>query len=50
LVWVLALDVFALAIATAAAPSLVTEILTVVFIIWYFLHFLVLTPLSTGAL
>jgi ubiquinol-cytochrome c reductase cytochrome b/c1 subunit len=49
-VWVLALDVIALAVTTAAAPSIVTEILTVVFIIWYFLHFLVLTPLSTGAI
>lgn len=49
-VFILALDVIALAISAAAPPSTVTEILTPVFVIWYFLHFLVLTPLSTGAI
>ncbi len=49
-VWVLAVDVIALAITAAAPPSLLTAILATVFVIWYFLHFLVLTPLTTGAL
>jgi ubiquinol-cytochrome c reductase cytochrome b subunit len=49
LVWVLALDVIALGVAAATPPSAVTSILTGIFIVWYFLHFLVLTPLTTGA-
>jgi quinol-cytochrome oxidoreductase complex cytochrome b subunit len=48
LVFILALDVFALAIASAAPPSFITGILIKVFIVWYFLHFLVLTPLSSA--
>ena len=48
LVFVLALDVIALGLAAAAGPSLVSGILVVVFTIWYFLHFLVLTPLITA--
>jgi ubiquinol-cytochrome c reductase cytochrome b subunit len=48
LVVVLALDVIGLALAAAAGPSLVAGILTVVFTLWYFLHFLVLTPLVTA--
>ncbi len=50
LVFVLALDVIALAIASAAPPSFVTGILVKIFIIWYFLHFLVLTPLTSATL
>ena len=49
-VWILALDVIALSITAACPASALSAILTTVFIIWYFLHFLVLTPLSTGAL
>jgi len=49
-VWILALDLIALGITAAAQPSAVTAILTGVFIVWYFLHFLVITPLATGAL
>jgi ubiquinol-cytochrome c reductase cytochrome b subunit len=48
LVFVLALDVIGLCIAYAAGPSLVSSILTSVFTAWYFLHFLVLTPLATA--
>jgi quinol-cytochrome oxidoreductase complex cytochrome b subunit len=48
LVFVLALDVIALGLAAASGPSLVAGILVVVFTIWYFLHFLVLTPLITA--
>jgi ubiquinol-cytochrome c reductase cytochrome b subunit len=48
LVVVLALDVIGLALAASAGPSLVAGILTVVFTLWYFLHFLVLTPLVTA--
>lgn len=50
LVCILALDVIALSLAAAAPPSGLTGILTGIFIIWYFLHFLVLTPLVTGVL
>jgi ubiquinol-cytochrome c reductase cytochrome b subunit len=49
-VWILALDVIAFSITAAAPASGLTEILTGLFVIWYFLHFLVLTPLTTGAL
>jgi quinol-cytochrome oxidoreductase complex cytochrome b subunit len=48
LVVVLALDVIALGLASAAGPSTVASILVVVFTIWYFFHFLVLTPLVTA--
>ncbi len=48
LVVVLAVDVIALGIAAAAGPSKISSILMVVFTIWYFLHFLVLTPLVTA--
>jgi len=48
LVFILALDVIALALAAAAPPSLVTAILIKLFIAWYFLHFLVLTPLTSA--
>ena len=48
LVYVLALDVIALGLAEAAGPSLVSGILVVVFTLWYFFHFLVLTPLITA--
>ena len=48
LVVVLALDVIALSLAAAAAPSMITAILGVLFTVWYFLHFLVLTPLVTA--
>ena len=48
LVFILALDVIALAIASAAPPSFITGLLTKIFIVWYFLHFLVLTPLTSA--
>jgi ubiquinol-cytochrome c reductase cytochrome b subunit len=48
LVFILGLDVIALAIASAAPPSFITGILIKVFILWYFLHFLVLTPLTSS--
>ena len=37
-----------IALAAAAGPSLLSGILVVVFTIWYFFHFLVLTPLITA--
>jgi quinol-cytochrome oxidoreductase complex cytochrome b subunit len=48
LVVVLALDVIALGLASAAQPSTAASILVVIFTIWYFVHFLVLTPLVTA--
>lgn len=48
LVVVLALDVIALCLAAAAGPSTLSAILTIVFTIWYFIHFLALTPLVTA--
>ncbi len=45
---VLALDVIALGIAAACRPSLTAAILQIVFALWYFFHFLVLTPLITA--
>jgi ubiquinol-cytochrome c reductase cytochrome b subunit len=48
LVFILGLDVIALAIAAAAPPAYLTSILIKLFIIWYFLHFLVLTPLTSA--
>jgi quinol-cytochrome oxidoreductase complex cytochrome b subunit len=48
LVFILALDVIALAVASAAPPSFITGILIKLFIVWYFLHFLVLTPLTSA--
>jgi quinol-cytochrome oxidoreductase complex cytochrome b subunit len=49
LIFILALDVIILSLAAAAPPSLLTGILSVVCTGWYFLHFLVLTPLVTAA-
>jgi ubiquinol-cytochrome c reductase cytochrome b subunit len=48
LVVVLALDVILLSIAAAQPPSLIASILVVLTTGWYFLHFLVLTPLVTA--
>jgi ubiquinol-cytochrome c reductase cytochrome b subunit len=48
LVVVLALDVIALGLAVAGGPSTIGSILEVVFTLWYFFHFLVLTPLVTA--
>jgi ubiquinol-cytochrome c reductase cytochrome b subunit len=48
LVLVLAVDVFLLGLAAAAGPSLLGSILAVVLTAYYFLHFLVLTPLVTS--
>jgi ubiquinol-cytochrome c reductase cytochrome b subunit len=48
LVFVLGLDVIALGLASACGPSMLSSILVVVFTLWYFLHFLVLTPLVTA--
>jgi quinol-cytochrome oxidoreductase complex cytochrome b subunit len=48
LVFILALDIIALAVTAAAPPTLVTGILIKLFIAWYFLHFLVLTPLTSA--
>lgn len=48
LVFILAIDVIALAVAAAAPPSFITGILIKLFIVWYFLHFLVLTPLTSA--
>jgi ubiquinol-cytochrome c reductase cytochrome b subunit len=48
LVYVLALDVLGLGFALTASPSLLASILVVVFTVWYFLHFLVLTPVVTS--
>ena len=48
LVVVLALDVIALGFAAACRPSLIAVILQIVFALWYFFHFLVLTPLITA--
>ena len=48
LVVVLALDVIALGLAAACRPSLTAVILQIVFALWYFFHFLVLTPLVTA--
>ncbi len=45
---ILALDVVALSLVQTASPSLLTSILGAVFIGWYFLHFLVITPLVTA--
>jgi ubiquinol-cytochrome c reductase cytochrome b subunit len=46
-VYALALDVLGLGLAAAAGPSMVSSILITLFTLWYFLHFLVLTPLIT---
>jgi ubiquinol-cytochrome c reductase cytochrome b subunit len=48
LVFVLGLDVIALCLVTAATPTALTAILGFLFTAWYFLHFLVLTPLVTA--
>ncbi|HQU03556.1 MAG TPA: cytochrome b N-terminal domain-containing protein, partial [Acidocella sp.] len=44
LVAVLALDVFGLCMAQADGPSMLSSILSTIFIGWYFLHFLVPSP------
>jgi ubiquinol-cytochrome c reductase cytochrome b subunit len=49
LVFVLALDLVALSVAEAAPPTAVTSLFAMLFAAWYFLHFLVLTPLVTAA-
>jgi ubiquinol-cytochrome c reductase cytochrome b subunit len=46
LVWVLGLDVIGLSIAISV-PGIISPILVTIFTVWYFLHFLVLTPLVT---
>lgn len=48
LVVILGLDIIAMCLAAAAGPSTISAILTIVFTGWYFLHFLVLTPLVTA--
>jgi ubiquinol-cytochrome c reductase cytochrome b subunit len=48
LVYVLALDVLGLGLSMAAAPSGIASVLVVVFTVWYFVHFLVLTPVVTS--
>jgi ubiquinol-cytochrome c reductase cytochrome b subunit len=48
LVVVLALDVMALGLAAACRPSVTAVILQIMFALWYFFHFLVLTPLVTA--
>jgi ubiquinol-cytochrome c reductase cytochrome b subunit len=48
LVVVLAVDIILLGLTAAATPSLITAILSVVFTVYYFLHFLVLTPIVTA--
>jgi ubiquinol-cytochrome c reductase cytochrome b subunit len=48
LVFVLGLDVIALCLVEAASPTSMTAILAILFTAWYFLHFLVLTPLVTA--
>jgi len=49
LVFVLALDIVALSVAEAAPPTEATSLFALLFAGWYFLHFLVLTPLVTAA-
>ena len=48
LIVVLALDLVALSLAAAAAPSMLADLLTGLFTLYYFLHFLVLTPAVTA--
>jgi ubiquinol-cytochrome c reductase cytochrome b subunit len=48
LVFILALDVIGLSITAAAPASALNSVLMLVFTAWYFLHFLVLTPLTTA--
>lgn len=48
LVLLLALDVILLSLAAAAAPSMLASILVILFTAYYFLHFIVLTPLVTA--
>jgi len=49
LTYLLALDLVALCLTETAIPSALSSILSAVFIGWYFLHFLVLTPLVTAS-
>jgi ubiquinol-cytochrome c reductase cytochrome b subunit len=48
LVFILALDVILLSISAMQAPSLIGSILIIVFTAYYFLHFIVLLPLTTA--
>ncbi len=45
-VWVLAADVIALALT--ATPGAGSALLSGLFVAWYFVHFLIITPLTTG--
>jgi ubiquinol-cytochrome c reductase cytochrome b subunit len=47
LIFILALDVIALCLSAAALPSVIGGVLTTLFTLYYFLHFLVLTPAVT---
>jgi ubiquinol-cytochrome c reductase cytochrome b subunit len=49
LTYLLALDIIALCLTETATPSALSGILSTVFIAWYYLHFLVLTPLVTAS-
>jgi ubiquinol-cytochrome c reductase cytochrome b subunit len=49
LTYLLALDLIALCLTETAIPSALSAILAAIFIGWYFLHFLVLTPLVTAS-
>ncbi len=48
LVVILAVDVVLLGVTAAATPSMLTAIFAVILTVYYFLHFLVLTPLVTS--
>jgi ubiquinol-cytochrome c reductase cytochrome b subunit len=47
-IYVLALDVLGLGLAASAGPTTLSAILAALFTTWYFIHFLVLTPLITA--
>jgi ubiquinol-cytochrome c reductase cytochrome b subunit len=47
-VFLLAADVIGLGLAVAAGPSVIGSLLVAVFTVWYFLHFLVITPVVTA--
>jgi ubiquinol-cytochrome c reductase cytochrome b subunit len=49
LTYLLALDLIGLCLTQTAIPSALSSILAAIFIAWYFLHFLVLTPLVTAS-
>jgi quinol-cytochrome oxidoreductase complex cytochrome b subunit len=48
LVFVLALDLILLSILAMQGPSMICGILLILFTAYYFLHFLVLLPLTTA--